>query len=208
MSENLDDNGKAGEDRLQPQVPPANAGIDASRRRFTAAGIAASGAVLTLASRPVLGQGLCTPGAGLTISGWASGNLSNHHVNTVDTGKSPGYWKTHSTKWPAGAPAPSTMFKDFFKMYAGPLTSKVTCNGGVGAASRYVSLLDALSAEIYNEVFGRSLVCAYLNALNHTPVRPTIDEVKLMAAKTFKPPGATSPWKESDICCFLAQTFL
>ena len=205
MSENINKSEEGAGDLLQP---PASTRVDASRRRFTAAGIAASGAVLTLASRPVLGQGLCTEGAGLTISGWTSGNHSAKHVHTVDTGKSPGYWKNHPMKWPDGAPTTSTLFMDLFTTYRGVLTTKVNCSGGEGGSPRYASLLDVLSAEIYNDVFGRSLVCAYLNALNNAPVRPTPAEVKLMASKTFKPTTTSLPWTENEIVCFLGQTFL
>ena len=191
-----------------PQAPLATSGVNGGRRRFTVAGIAASGAVLTLASRPVLGQGLCTPGAGMTLSGWTSGNLSVAHANTVATGKSPGYWKTHPASWPAGAPSPSMQFRNFFRSYSGVLQSKVDCQTDTGVVSQYASLLDVLSAEIYNDAFGRSLVCAYLNALDKSPMRPTTDEVMLMSAKKFQPTSTAPYWTENEICCFLGQTFL
>jgi hypothetical protein len=68
----------------------------AARRRFTRAGLGASGVLLTLASQPGMAQTICT-----TPSGSLSGGLhSRLPPNNICQGVSPGYWKTH-TSWPA-----------------------------------------------------------------------------------------------------------
>ena len=71
---------------------------DESRRRFTKSGLAVSGLLLTLASRPSLGAGQ----ACLTPSGFLSGNLSQHGtLHAAVGGKTCDYWKTHcsSSDW-------------------------------------------------------------------------------------------------------------
>lgn len=85
-------------------------GVDArqatllARRRFAKAGAAAPVVLGSLLSKPVLASDKriyhCT------LSGKMSGNFSSH-PDTIDCktlGKSPGYWKTHTT-WPTGTVA-------------------------------------------------------------------------------------------------------
>lgn len=65
----------------------------ASRRRFTKAGLAAP-ILMTLASRPVLGQGrFCT------ASAFASANPSRPVDLSTCTGCSPGYWHHENACW-------------------------------------------------------------------------------------------------------------
>ena len=71
--------------------------VDESRRRFSKSGLAVSGVMLTLASRPVLGGwGTCQ-----TPSGFVSGNVSNHGTPTTCGGRTPGYWGNHPSEWPS-----------------------------------------------------------------------------------------------------------
>lgn len=73
--------------------------VDESRRRFTKAGVVASGVLFTLGSQPVLGTGwVCK-----SPSGFLSGNLSNHGTPKTCSGRTPGYWQTRTQdkhKWP------------------------------------------------------------------------------------------------------------
>ena len=62
---------------------------DKSRRSFAKSGLVASGVLLTLSSRPVLGELVCT-----SPSGFESGNLSFHGTPIICAGLSPGYWTT------------------------------------------------------------------------------------------------------------------
>ncbi len=77
------------------ESPTETALADESRRRFTKAGAAASGVILTLASRPVLAN-QCT------ISGMMSGNTSSPHQVRCE-GCTPGFWTNPVgvTRWPA-----------------------------------------------------------------------------------------------------------
>lgn len=91
-------------DEEKPQTPQDIAEqtklVDKSRRNFTKSGLVASGVILTLASRPVLGGGwVCK-----SPSGFLSGNLSQHGVPQTCQGRTPGYWGTNTSTshpWPS-----------------------------------------------------------------------------------------------------------
>jgi hypothetical protein len=81
--------------------------VDTSRRSFAKSGLVASGVLLTLGSRPVLGGSYSYGGGGggekvcKTPSGFMSGNLSHHGKQTGGGGHSCDYWKSHcsSSDW-------------------------------------------------------------------------------------------------------------
>src|SRR5690606_27745011 len=84
-----------GNGKRSTQQPIQGAGrVNQSRRRFGKSGLAVTGVLATLASRPVLGTDLVCK----SPSGFLSGNLSTHGPAPVCAGRSPGYWKNH--KWP------------------------------------------------------------------------------------------------------------
>ncbi len=60
--------------------------VDSSRRRFTKSGLAATGVILTLASRPVLANTFCR-----SPSGHMSGNTSAH-IQEMCFGNYPDYY--------------------------------------------------------------------------------------------------------------------
>ena len=67
--------------------------VDTSRRRFTKAGLAGSGVILSISSRSALGGwGTCTG------SEMMSGNMSRQGTPNP-CGCSPGYWGQHLTEW-------------------------------------------------------------------------------------------------------------
>ena len=89
-------NGKMAEQSLpQGATSPAQS-VDESRRRFGKSGVAASGVILTLASRPVLAGWEC-----LSPSGFQSGNLSTHVQPPLCEGRTPGYWQAPNKNWPS-----------------------------------------------------------------------------------------------------------
>lgn len=65
-----------------------------SSKRKLLKGAAVAPLLMTIASRPVLAMGICTPSA------WVSGNLSDHNKERECGGRSPGYWKTKPGRWP------------------------------------------------------------------------------------------------------------
>ena len=92
-----------------------------SRRRFTKTGIAASGVLVTLASRPALG---CT--VGVSPSVYCSGNVSGHGPkDTNHPGCPPTYWSGNCDHgWPSTCKT-DTKFESCFK----GTTSKSVCYG-------------------------------------------------------------------------------
>ncbi len=95
--------------------------VDLTRRKLTGAGLAGSGVILTLASKPVMGSNYWCTG-----SGGMSGNTSSHGERQPCLACSPGYWKSSPGSWPSpyypykicnqnGSTAHEpTLFKDVF----------------------------------------------------------------------------------------------
>ncbi len=137
-----------GEKSSQSEIiesPPKFAGE--SRRRFTKAGLAASGVILSLASKPGMACEICA-----SPSGSLSGGLASHHGPAPTcAGLTPGYWKNH-TSWPGGVSC-STPFRDVFHVNS--------------SRSIYYSptLLQVLTPQDFNDQsgFGSHLVACYLN---------------------------------------------
>jgi hypothetical protein len=166
---------------------PANA----SRRRFGKAGLAVSGIIATLASRPVLGAEMCK-----SPSGFLSGNLSTHGDPPVCAGRSPGYWKTHEY-WPIANRTTAKFSKVF------------SCNVGSPYAS--ATLLELLTHQDYDtHNLGMHLVAAYLNArqgwtsfLAETTIRSMFSEWQ---ATGYFEPTAGVKWDAAQIVDYLEQT--
>jgi hypothetical protein len=155
---NQEQNGGMEPDQLPEETPAQTSSVDESRRRFTMAGVAASGVLLTLASRPVLGTetALCCK----SPSGWISGNKSTHGPAPVCEGVSPGYWKNHTT-WPI--PNRNTaLFRVAFPSCA------------PGSVYYNDTMLKLLKHQDYDKNnLAMHLVAAYLNAVGgRTPFLP------------------------------------
>jgi hypothetical protein len=73
MTINMDQNDELEKSKLSHDTSDQIKFSGESRRRFAASGLAVSGVILTLASRPVLGDAFC-----LSPSGFISGNTSQH----------------------------------------------------------------------------------------------------------------------------------
>lgn len=80
MTINLDQNDELEKQQLSQDVADQIMSSGESRRRFATSGLAVSGIILTLASRPVLGQTFC-----MSPSGFISGNTSQHGACPVST---------------------------------------------------------------------------------------------------------------------------
>src|SRR6187551_2447861 len=79
-------------DSAQVAGPQSN-----SRRKLLRGGLAAAPVVMTVASRPVLGQVACTASAATSINMQSSIN----HNCSITSGLSPEKWKTLATQWPS-----------------------------------------------------------------------------------------------------------
>ncbi|MEO8407883.1 MAG: hypothetical protein ABI476_05580 [Oxalobacteraceae bacterium] len=164
--------------------------LNQSRRRFTKSGLAVSGVLMTLATRPVLGQALTCK----SPSGFLSGNASSHGAPPICLGRSPGYWK-NNPNWPIGI---DTKFSAVFSVNPNSPYASVT-------------MLTLLSHQSFDKKnLGMHLVTAYLNAVTGwTPFLST-ETIKAMFAE-FQTKGYFSPtagvkWYGADIVYYLQQT--
>lgn len=89
-------NGETGNAQFPAELADQAKSVDESRRGFTKSGLALSGVLLTLASRPVLGDFVCK-----TPSGFLSGNVSVHGNPQTCGGLTPGYWGNKPENWPS-----------------------------------------------------------------------------------------------------------
>lgn len=175
----------------QPQSSEITDAASASRRRFTKSSLAASGVLMTLASRSSLAA------VGLSPSGFCSINQSTHGQTCDSQARTPGYWKTHSS-WPSGA-TQSTLFRMIF-----PVTNH---------SSGYytVTLGDILTHKSYDvSNLGMHLTAAYLDALKGwSPFLPTTTIVTMWnewSTTGFYKPTATISWDAAQIVTYLTST--
>ena len=160
--------------------------VNRGRRRFNAAGIAASGVLMTVASRSALAAGACTAAG---PSGVGSINTSVRPANSVTLacGLSPGYWAQHDQSyWPIPM---TTDFKSVFKY--GP----------------NLSFIDVVSttANDDNSQLYRHVAAEYLSMQQYPAITQylTFDQLKLLLKLQY-PSGAT-PWSASKVIAYLTQ---
>lgn len=205
MSLNQDQNGGMEKDQLPETTNAQTTSVDESRRRFTKSGLAASGVLLTMTSRPVLGGGTNRPPTKTgekccrAPSAWMSGDKSVHGPEPVCDGKSPTWWKNCSpNKWPVSA---SDKFPKHFscganaKSYDFPLIQ--VCDNNF---ARFIPLAELCSR----------LVAAYLNCksgrtpfLKEETVRAMF--VECTTKGTFSPTAGVE-WSVSECVEYLTAT--
>jgi hypothetical protein len=200
---NQEQNGGMEPDQLPDETPAQTSSVNESRRRFGKSGLAASGVLLTLTSRSVLGTGTGTgtPVTCKSPSGWLSGNKSVHGTPPVCTGVSPGYWRNHPNSWPIKR---DTKFQYIF----------TTCSSTSVYFNR--TLFELCTPQSYDKYnFARHLVAAYLNAISgRTPFLP-VATIKAMYTEWQNtggfPNGVFSPtagvkWNAEQIVTYLKAT--
>lgn len=175
-------------EKSTPLVVVDKASFGESRRRFTKTGIAASGVLVTLASRPALG---CT--VGVSPSVYCSGNVSGHGTSsTSNPGCPPSYWSGNCDHgWPAQCKT-DTLFQNCF-----PATSK-----SAGYDYTLIQILDPQGhpKKVNGKYFSdpqsgllRFMVAAYLNnAANKAPFL-TQTNIKNMYTSVYKGTGSYIP---------------
>jgi hypothetical protein len=160
-----------------------------SRRCFTKSGLAVTGVLVTLASRPVLGSPVCK-----SPSGFLSGNLSTHGATPICAGRSPGYWK-NNLSWPINI---NTKFSHVFS--CSPQSPYLT-----------TTMLDLLTPQDFDKNnLGMHLVAAYLNAVSGWTPFLSVEAIKSMftewQAQGYFSPTATVHWSAAQIVDYLTQT--
>lgn len=183
----------------EPESPVNLSGsepMDASRRNFGKAGIALSGVLLTLTSRPVLGDT-----RGKSPSGFLSGNVSTHGNPPPCEGRSPGYWKTHPEAWPIPT---DTKFRSVFPCNSSSAYFHYTMldlvQGCVSSGNGCVNTQDPQN-------LGMHLVAAYLNAISGWTPCLNIETIKSMFSE-WQTKGSFSPtagvyWDAGQIVTYL-----
>jgi len=218
-------NGEEKQQTPQEIAEPAKL-VDKSRRSFTKTGLVASGVLLTLASRPVLGGGSSGGGGGWECkspSGFLSGNLSVHGTPQKCMGRTPGYWGTHYN-WPSNyktGTCTNTRKKQDYKSWSNTGSTSGTmykdstlgfqCSG-YGLKLKPYSMMQVIllggSGDPYQ--LGAHCVAALLNAkMGWTPVL-TEAQVRNMFneynSKGYFEPTAGVKWYGPDIVTYLKST--
>jgi hypothetical protein len=182
----------------QPHDAPASGKADlspegAARRRFTRAGVAASGVLLTLHSQPGMAVEVCT-----TPSGYLSGGLQSFRgPPPTCAGRSPGYWKTHS--WPRGTDKAQAYTRIF------------SCNGLNSKSYGSITQGAILDPQKFDKNgIGRHLVACYLNVqagLSTFQTVPMLQRIWLeYQAKGYYTPTAGVRWDGAKIVEYLQGT--
>ena len=215
-----------------PGLPPSESGVDQTRRRLTGAGLAGSGVLLTLASRPVLAQG----GFCLSPSGFQSGNLSRpSQGNVACTGRTPGYWGEKNSinkgDWATAGSIPGVCgsksgncnmlgWKDTEKVIATKFCDVFACGGALSIYRNVPGLFPATKMSLMQVMhmggsqdpfqFGAHMVAAYLNARSGKNITPSL-AVVLKIAADIAATGSYSPaagisWTRQQVVTYLKTT--
>jgi len=190
---------------------------DLARRRFTKSGLAASGVILTLASRPVLADTVCK-----SPSGFLSGNVSSH-IEELCFGNYPSYYANNPDAWKGTQYMPGTIKT---KETQGTDGDSTTSNENSNASSKDIdkwvggtqyqqafpgssrfpgkSMMQVLWM---GDVMGEQFVAALLNAA--LGLTPPLTETKVIdicveyETRGFFEPTAGVHWYEQDILFYL-----
>lgn len=210
---NIEQDNGAGSAPTTPATQATPAFKGASRRRFTRAGVAATGVILSLKSQPGMACEVCK-----SPSGYQSITNASHaprNDNLVCRGRLPSYWDScSSTTWPVST---TKYFRDVFT--------------GCGSSSPYYNftLLDVVRGfsitydkrgkEIKTYVadptqFGKYIVAAYLNAkknwtsfLPYQKVLLIWSEYNAPATRgTYQPGAGEKRWDAAKIVDYLRRT--
>lgn len=183
-----------------------NKPVNESRRHATKSGLALSGVLLTLASRPSLGADVCK-----TPSGFLSGNLSFHGTPQTCSGLSPDYWGSHPEDWPSPYQAGTAAVKKQGRKPAvlatpGTLFHDVSL-GFQGGFFGGKSMMDVI---LQDPELGAHCVSALLNTVSgRTPIL-TPSQVKNICneyvSKGYFEPTAGPQWGADEIVTYSKHT--
>ena len=215
-------NGEVEVHNLPQDVANQTESVNESRRRFTKSGLAVSGVLLTLASRPSLGGGGGFGGGFVckSPSGFMSGNLSQHGTPQKCSGRTPGYWGTHYN-WPSPyktGTCTDTKHKQYYKSWS--ITNATMFKdssvgfhcSGYGLKLKPYSMMQVIliGGTIDKYQLGAHCVAALLNArkgwtpvLTEAQVRVLFNEYD---SKGYFEPTAGVKWYPGDIVAYLQST--
>jgi hypothetical protein len=195
----------------EPRSPEEQSGPapNPGRRRLMQGGLGSAPLLMTLVSRPVLGQQQC-----FSPSGFVSMPTSQHGNPIICRGRTPGYWKQtqHFNAWPCPyrpvarktAPCPGAA-TPFFKNGG---NGGVFTPAGPYASMTFLDVLNQGSGPPHN--VGRHIVAALLNAkagLSTVVSIPVILGIwTQFATMGFYEPTAGVQWDHNQITAWLEST--
>jgi hypothetical protein len=199
--------------KKQPAGSPStdNPPKSGERRRLLRGGLAAGPVLMTIASRPVLGQVACTASAAVSISM----QTSIDHQCQVTSGLSPDAWKATATQWPSpycgeGSTKKTVTYTGI--TYADPTLyhcSTTGLGGHVFHNSTMLEVIDITGASGLNSL-GRYIVAALLNAragrtpmLSETVVRNMWND---LISRGYYEPTAGIRWTATEIVAYIRTT--
>ena len=180
----------------QPEMGSGEA--DSGKRRLLKTIVATAPVVMAVSSKPALAN-FCS------VSGFLSGNLSNHNDDQSCGGKSPGYWKNNYARHYS-----QEMFDQFkFKQEFGALWY-----GDQGRWHDDVKFREVLNYEGHEDAykFGFHAIAAYLNAVNIPGYGLSPDDVADMVAQIaggglYTHPGTGKTLDAEEFTAFIIQTY-
>jgi hypothetical protein len=181
------------------------------RRRLLRGGLAAAPVLLTVASRPVLGQTTCLAASAMTSIA-PSGNRSV----SVCTGLTPEQWKAIADQWPSPYCATTQPGITYFQTtIGGQEPTKFHCpttglGGRVYGTRSMIDVIDLTQGGRNLDSLGRYIVAALLNAragrtpvLNETGVRMMWND---LVNRGYYEPTAGIRWTSAEIVAYLKTT--
>jgi hypothetical protein len=208
----MEDQQKSSEMSPPSQAPAAMPPLDrkgAARRRFTQAGLGATGVILTLHSQP--GMAAADLATCASPSGFMSIKTASHNpANSCSNNRSHGYWKTHASSWRSRTgTSPDT-----------PFTEVLAARGAYIGLKRHtlMEILDPSKEvkEIDRNNVAMQIVTALLNARASqlAGIPSVLPEDKVVAMwdeytikGSFRPTGSSTPWTGQQIASYLESTF-
>jgi hypothetical protein len=192
-TENQENNGNA--------APLSLSERGATRRRLAKAGIGAAGILATLESRATMSPMLCK-----SPSGALSGGLSSHYGPApVCRGRSPGYWKNHTSSWPVPI---GTWFADVFYVAGNRRYCTVKQKNTSYLCSTMLNLVSPQSFDKYN--LAMHAIATYLNIKSGKINFLSVDTLLAMWAdvqiKGYYSPTAGVKWNAEQVKNYLQAT--
>jgi hypothetical protein len=192
-TENQENNGNA--------APLSLSERGATRRRLAKAGIGAAGILATLESRATMSPMICK-----SPSGALSGGLSSHYGPApVCQGRSPGYWKNHTSSWPVPI---TTWFADVFYVSGNRRYCTVKQKNTSYLCSTMLNLVSPQGFDKYN--LAMHAIATYLNIKSGKINFLSVDTLLAMWAdvqiKGYYSPTAGVKWNAEQVKNYLQAT--
>jgi hypothetical protein len=178
------------------------------RRKLLLGTLGAGSVIVSVLSRPVLGQTTCV--AAYLANSFAANSSQAAKFASVCNGLTPGQWKAHASQWPSpycGTSVTQGIATQQSTLFHCPTTG---LNGRVYADRTMLEVIDMYEGSVGVNALGRYIVAALLNAragrtpiLSETQVRAMWN--RTIATGYYEPaPGIT--WSPAELIAYLEMT--